>query len=53
MWEAIRVGMGKVWRTCLGRKPGVRKGIGLEVMKRVVAQDSEERRGGRRGVKRG
>ena len=27
VWEAIRVGMGKVWRTCLGRNPGVRKGI--------------------------
>ena len=27
VWETIRGGVGKVWRTCLGRKPGVRKGI--------------------------
>ena len=24
--EAIRGGMGKLWRACLGRNPGVRKG---------------------------
>ena len=24
--EEIRGGMGRLWRTCLGRKPGVRKG---------------------------
>ena len=28
VWEAISIGMGKLWRTCLGRKPGVRKGGG-------------------------
>ena len=27
VWEAIRGGMDKVWRTCLGRRPGVGKGI--------------------------
>ena len=26
MWEVIRGGMGKLWRICLGRNPGVRKG---------------------------
>ena len=27
VWEEIRGGMGKVWRRCLGRRPGVGKGI--------------------------
>ena len=37
--------MGKLRRTCLGRKPGVRKGVGLGVMKRVVAQDKKKEEG--------
>ena len=27
VWEAIRGGMGKIWRTWLGRKTGVGKGV--------------------------
>ena len=29
VWEAIRGGTGKLWRACLGRNPGARKGDGL------------------------
>ena len=28
VWEVIRKGMGKLWRTCPGGNPGARKGNG-------------------------
>ena len=49
VWEAIREGMGKLWRICLGRNSGVRKGgwsVGYE-------ESSGPRIEERRGVKRG
>ena len=49
--EAIRGGMGKLWRTCLGWKPGVRKGGRSEGREESSGPRNEERRGGRRGVK--
>ena len=43
--------MGKVWRTCLGRKLGVRKGGRSEGHEESSGPRIEERRWGRRGVK--
>ena len=39
VWEAVRVGMGKLWRTWLGGNRELERALGLEVMKRVVAQE--------------
>ena len=44
-WEAIRGGMGKVWRTWLRRKPGARKGIRTGGHEESSGPRIEERRG--------
>ena len=45
VWEAVRVGMGKLWRTWLRRKPGVRKGIRSGGHEESVAQEMKKEEG--------
>ena len=49
VWEAIRGGVGKLWRTCLGWKPGVRKGGRSEGHEESSGPRIEERRGVNKG----
>ena len=51
VWEAIREGMGKVWRTCLGRNPVTRKGGWSAGHEGSSGPRNEERRRAEEGAK--
>lgn len=42
---------GKLWRKCLGRIPGARKGGGLAGYERVAVQEEKKEKGTEEGVK--
>ena len=50
-WEAIREGMGKLWRICLGRNSGARKGGWSAGHEESSGPRNEERRGAEEGAK--
>ena len=50
-WEAIREGMGKLWRTCLGRNPVTREGGWSAGHEESSGPRIEERRGAEEGTK--